>query len=138
MRIICIYLLGFLLAVVLHVTWHFALPIDHRYNLEWSYYWTLPALGFLTAGIIIARVWPRRAVATAIWVALFALVLNQGLVPMLSVLVEERRLGYPLDPVWWNGFVMSFGIGLPLLFGGAWLFRPVFKDGDRPLANLSI
>lgn len=124
MRLVGIYLLGVLLAAVLHLAWHFALPSDHPYSLDWSLYWILPAVGFLAAGMTIARLWPDRAVMTALWVAVLALVVNQGLVPVLSILIDEKRLGYPTDPVWWDGFFVSIAVGLPLLFGAAWLFRP--------------
>lgn len=91
--------LGFLrlalaLAVVIHVDWHLALPKHYPFGLGWS------------------------------GVALLAIVIAQGLVPVLEVAVSEQRLGYPTDPVRWSGFFVCIGVGLPALFAAARLCRP--------------
>ena len=124
MRRVGFFGLALALAVVIHVDWHFALPSHHPYSLGWSQHWIFAALGFFAVGWIIARVWPERSGVTALWVALFAIAIAQGLVPVLEVAVAEQRLGYPSDPVRWSGFFVCMGVGLPALFTAARFLRP--------------
>jgi hypothetical protein len=115
--------LALALAVVIHIDWHFALPKDHPYSLSWPQHWIFAALAFFAVGWLIARIWTERPELTAMWVTLLAIVIAQGLVPVLEVALSQQRLGYPSDPLRWSGFFVCIGVGLPALFAAARLFR---------------
>lgn len=115
--------LALALTVVIHLNWHLALPESHPYHLDWFPLWVLPALGFAAVGWVVARFWPERPLRTALGMALLAIVLNQGLIPLIAVAIDEGRLGYPTDPLWWSGFFVSMVVGLPALLLAAHFLR---------------
>lgn len=118
------FVLAFALAVVIHLSWHFALPRTHPYGLGWPQHWLLAAVSFFLVGGLVARVWKERAGAAALGIALLAVFIAQVSLPVLEVALSEGRLGYAGDPVRWRAFFLCVGAGLPALFAAAWALRP--------------
>lgn len=116
--------LSILLAVILHVDWHVARPAHHRLSLGWADHWVITAGLFALAGCLIARRWSRAAWKMGAIVLAAAVLLAQGLEPVLEVLFFEGRLGYPDDPGRLAVFGRTMTAAVPAFWAGLWLCRP--------------
>jgi hypothetical protein len=109
--------LSVVLATMLHADWHLARPMHHRLSLDWPYHWLATALVFAIVGWLIARRWPSRRWTLGLAVFAGAVVLAQGIEPLLEVLLYQRRLGYPNEPARWVAFGEAIVVAAPLYFG---------------------
>jgi hypothetical protein len=81
---------------------------------------------FAGAGWLIARAWPawRWPLGAVVFAA--AVVLAQGVEPVLEVVFYEWRLGYPDEPERWAAFGRAIAAAIPAYWGALWLCaRPV-------------
>lgn len=113
--------LSVLLAAALHIDWHLARPTHHRLSLGWPYHWLATALVFAVAGWIIARVWPGSRWRLGAVVFIAAILLAQGLEPMLEALIYEGRFGYDVEPARWAAFGRAVAAAIPAYWGALWL-----------------
>jgi hypothetical protein len=113
--------LSVLLAVALHADWHFARPVHHRLSLGWPYHWLVTGALFGIAGWVIARRWPAARWPLGVAVFVGAIVVAQGLEPMLEVLFYEGRLGYNSEPERWAAFGRAIAAAIPAYWGALWL-----------------
>ena len=113
--------LSLALAAVLHIDWHLARPAHHRLSLDWPYHWLATALVFGIAGCFIAQVWPARRWRLGALVFLGAVVLAQGVEPILEVLFYENRFGYAGEPERWAAFGRATAAAFAAYFGALWL-----------------
>jgi hypothetical protein len=109
--------LSVVLATMLHIDWHLARPMHHRLSLDWRYHWLATALVFAIVGWIIARHWPSHRWTLGLTVFVAAVILAQGIEPILEVLLYQQRLGYPDEPARWVAFGQSMAVAAPLYFG---------------------
>jgi hypothetical protein len=126
-------LISLALATALHVDWHLARPAHHRLSLAWPYHWVATALVFCAAGWWIGRRAYGWRVASLVFVA--AVVVAQGIEPVLEVLMYEGRLGYPDEPARWAAFGRAIVAATPAYFGCVWLCGrrpPVATTGATP------
>jgi hypothetical protein len=112
------------LTAVIHVDWHLARPAHHRLSLGWPNHWIFAVAAFALAGCLIARGWPHAPGRAALGIVGLAVLLGQGLEPVLEVLVYDGRLGYPNDPGRWGAFALCLAAGLPALVATLVLCRP--------------
>jgi hypothetical protein len=122
------------LAVVIHFGWHFSMPGDEPSALHWPQHWMLPALTFFATGGVIVRVWKLHSGPIALAVVLLAILMAQGVLPVLEFVIVRGRFGYASDPVRWQAFFLYLGIGLPALFAGVQLMRPHTRTRTSPSA----
>ena len=112
------------LAAVIHVDWHLARPAHHRLSLAWSNHWLFAAAAFAVVGWLVARGWPDAPGRAAAGIVVLAVLIGQGLEPLLEVLTYEGRFGYPNDPGRWRAFALCLAAGLPALLAALVLCRP--------------
>ena len=113
--------LSLLLAAVVHVDWHLARPLHHRLSLALPYHWLITATAFGVAGCLIARFWPAHRWALGWVVFVGALVIAQGIEPMLEALIYDGRLGYEGEPERWAAFWRSTAAAAPVYAAALWL-----------------
>ena len=126
------YLLVLVLATVIHLEWHFSLPNNHAFSLAWPQHWIVPALAFFAVGGVISRIWIEHPERTALWIALGAVAIAQGLEPILQAAILHHRLGYLSDPLRWRSFALCMAIGLPALFTAVYLLRTRARSINSP------
>lgn len=114
-------LLSVVLAALLHLDWHLARPAHHRLSLAWSEHWLATAACFAIAGWMIARTWPADRWRLGALVYVSAVILAQGIEPVLEVLFYEGRLGYPNEPERWAAFGRTMAAATPMYWGALWL-----------------
>ena len=112
------------LAAVIHVDWHLARPAHHRLSLEWPHHWLFAVAAFGVVGWLIARGWPDAPVRVAASVVALAVLLAQGIEPVLEIAMYRQRFGYPDDPERWRAFAVCLGAGVPALLTTLVLCRP--------------
>ena len=114
-------LLSVFLAAMLHLDWHLARPVHHRFSLGWSHHWLATAVAFAIVGWIIARRWPgdRWRLGGAVYVA--AVVLAQAVEPAAEVLFYEGRLGYSVGSDRWAAFGRAMVAATPVYWAALWL-----------------
>lgn len=110
-----------LLAGVLHADWHFARPTHHRLSLGWPYHWLVTAALFGIAGWLIARRWRASRWPLGVVVFVGAVVLGQGVEPMLEALVYEGRIGHDSEPARWAAFGRAIAAAIPAYWSALWL-----------------
>lgn len=124
MRRLLFAVLVLALATAVHVDWHLARPTHHRLSLGWSYHWLFAAAFFAAVGWIIARRWSTGAGHAAAWIVALALLIAQGVEPLLEVALYQHRIGYPSEPERWRAFALCVAAGLPALLLTLRLCRP--------------
>ena len=112
------------LAAVIHIDWHLARPAHHRLSLAWPNHWLFAAAAFAVVGCLIARGWPDAPGRAATGIVGLAVLLAQGLEPLLEVLTYQGRFGYPSDPGRWGAFALCLAAGLPALVAALIVCRP--------------
>ena len=113
--------LSFFLATVLHLDWHVARPMHHRLSLDWPYHWIPTALVFGAVAWLIARKWPHNAWALGTLVFVAAIVIAQGVEPLLESAFYDGVLAYDVEPEWWTTFFQSMAAATPMYWGTLWL-----------------
>jgi hypothetical protein len=113
-----------LLATAIHVDWHLARPTHHQWSLGWTQHWIFAALVFGIIGWMIARIWPERPVRVALRVVGLAVLLAQGIEPVLEVALYQHRFGFPNEPERWVVFAICLAAGLPVPGAALWFCRP--------------
>jgi hypothetical protein len=106
---------------MLHVDWHLARPEHHRLSLGWPYHWIVTAIVFGVVGWGIARMWPTARWRLGVVVFTMAVLLAQGVEPLLEVAFFQGRLGYPSDPGRWQAFGRAIAAATPAFWGAIWL-----------------
>lgn len=129
MRRLWFVLLTLILAAVIHVDWHVARPAHHRLSLGWSQHWIFAASAFAIVGWLVARLWPEQTWRVGAWLAALAIVIAQGLEPMLEVAGYQHRFGFPDEPERWVVFAICQAAGLPAYAATLWLCRPRLQRG---------
>src|SRR5918996_6155523 len=86
------------LAAAIHIDWHLARPTHHRLSLGWAEHWIFAAIAFAIAGWLIARAAPHAPWRVAAAIVGVAVLLAQGLEPVMEMVSYHSRLGYPSDP----------------------------------------
>lgn len=112
------------LAAVIHVDWHLARPVHHRLSLGWANHWIFAMVAFAIVGCLIARGWPNAPGRAAAGIVALAVILAQGVEPVLEVAIYDHQLGYPSDPGRWTAFAVCLAAGLPALLACLILCRP--------------
>ncbi|MBC7768492.1 MAG: hypothetical protein H7124_06875 [Phycisphaerales bacterium] len=112
------------LAVAVHIDWHLARPAHHRLSGNWPHHWLFAAAAFALVGWLIARWWPERPTRAAAGIVGLALVLAQGVEPVVEVAMYQHQLGYPTDPGRWTAFALCVAAGIPALLVTLILCRP--------------
>jgi hypothetical protein len=116
------------LAAVIHIDWHLARPAHHRLSLAWPQHWIFAALAFALAGWLIARGWPRAPGRAALGIVALAVLLAQGIEPVLELAIYRHRFGYPSDPGRWRAFAICMAAGVPALLATLTLCRPRVRE----------
>jgi hypothetical protein len=124
MRRVLFASLVLVLAAAVHVDWHLARPAHHRLSLAWPHHWLFAAAAFAAVGWVIARRWPEAPGRAAAGIVTLALLLAQGVEPVLEVALYEHRFGYPSEPGRWTAFGLCVAAGLPALLLALRLCRP--------------
>jgi hypothetical protein len=109
------------LAIVVHADWHFARPHHYRLSLEWSSHWLFALVSFAIAGWYIAGKWPDHPWRASIWNVVLALVIAQGIEPVLEAVIDGRGIGYLVAPERWTAFWQCVGAGVPALALAVWI-----------------
>lgn len=109
-----------ILAALVHVDWHFARPLHHRFSLAWSTHWIFCIVVFALAGWYIARRWREAPWPAAAWNVGLALFIAQIVEPVLEVAYYDHRLAYQMDPGRWTVFWVCVGTGIPALVIMIW------------------
>jgi hypothetical protein len=122
------------LAVVIHLGWHFSMPGAEPSALRWPQHWILPALTFFATGGVIVRAWKSHPGPVALAVVLLAILVAQGVLPVLEFVLVRGRFGYSSDPARWQAFFLYLGIGVPALLAGVQLLRPHTRTRTSPSA----
>jgi hypothetical protein len=112
------------LAAVIHIDWHLARPTHHRLSLGWPDHWIFAIAAFAVVGCLIARGWPDAPWRAALGIVGLAVLIAQGLEPVLEVAVYDNRFGYSNDPGRWSVFAVCLAAGLPALLATVFLCRP--------------
>lgn len=120
MRQLVSWRLVLLLATLVHIDWHFARPVHHRLSLGWSTHWLFAIACFAAAGWYIGRRWPAARWRAAAWNVGLALLIAQGLEPVLEAAFYGGRLGHPVDQERWTVFWECLAAGLPGLALVTW------------------
>jgi hypothetical protein len=116
-----IILLSLALATVLHADWHLARPAHHRLSLEWPFHWVITAAAFAVVGWWIGRQQTADRWRVAVIAFVAAVVVAQGIEPVLELLLYQGRFGYPDDPGRWAAFARAISAATPAYFGAVWL-----------------
>lgn len=114
-------LLSLLLASALHIDWHLARPAHYGLSLAWPYHWVATGILFGLTGWLIARKWPALRWRLGAVVFLAAILLAQGVEPLLEVLLDEGRLGYEVEPARWSALGRALGAATPAYWIAIWL-----------------
>jgi hypothetical protein len=112
-----------ILTTMIHVDWHFARPHHHRLSLEWSSHWLFGMVFFAVAGWYVARRWSDRPWRAAAWNVALALIIAQGIEPVLEAAYSGQRLGYSVGSERWLAFWQCVGAGLPTFVLALWATR---------------
>ena len=112
------------LAAAIHIDWHLARPVHHRLSLGWPNHWIFAIAAFALVGCLIARGWPDAPARAAAGIVGLAVLLAQGLEPLLEVAIYDHQLGYPSDPGRWGAFALCLATGVPALVTTLILCRP--------------
>jgi hypothetical protein len=115
--------LSLLLAAALHVDWHVARPAHHRLSLDWPYHWIATALVFGAVAWLIARKWPRSMWQLGAVVFVGAVLIAQGIEPMLEAAIYDHRFGYEGEPERWRVFFKTLAAATPVYWTALWLAR---------------
>lgn len=113
-----------ILASAIHVDWHLARPAHHRLSLEWPYHWLATALVFAATGWMIARFWPAIRWRMGAIVFIAAVVLAQGIEPVLEMVFYMGRFSYPDEPLRWAAFGRAIAASTPAFVATLWLCVP--------------
>jgi len=111
------------LAMLVHVDWHFARPLHHRLSLDWSSHWLFGIAFFAAAAWYVARRWPEARWRAAAWNVGLALVVAQGIEPVLEAAYYDHQLRYDVEPERWRALWQTLGAGIPALALVLWFFR---------------
>ena len=76
-----------LIAVIVHVDWHFGRGHDHHLSLSLRYHWMLGLVAFFLLALFCARKWPRNAVVAALVNGILGLFIGQIVEPLLEVVL---------------------------------------------------
>jgi hypothetical protein len=117
------------LAAAIHIDWHLARPVHHRLSLGWPNHWIFAIVAFALVGCLIARGWPDAPGRAAAGIVGLAVLLAQGLEPLLEVAIYDQQLGYPGDPGRWSAFAVCLAAGVPALLACLILCRPRAHNG---------
>ncbi|HJU68434.1 MAG TPA: hypothetical protein VJ650_09300 [Gemmatimonadaceae bacterium] len=117
------------LAAVIHIDWHLARPVHHRLSLGWTDHWIFAVAAFAIVGCLIARGWPDAPARAAAGIVGLAVLLAQGVEPVLEVAFYDHQLGYPDDPGRWGAFALCLAAGLPALVATLVVCRPRARSG---------
>lgn len=101
-----------LLVVVIHVDWHFARPLHHRWSLDLEWHWLLAIPVFALAAAYLRRRSPGRLWEAAAANLLLATVGAQVVEPILEELYYEHSLVLMTDPLRWTVFAQFVAAGL--------------------------
>ena len=119
------------IAVLMHVDWHFARPAHHRLSLEWSNHWIFALIFFGAAGRYAAYRWHPRGWSAPLVNLGAALLLAQGVEPVLESLYYDHRFAYPADPTRWRAFFLAIATGIPAFLVMYGLMRSRFRPPPR-------
>lgn len=114
-------------ALLVHVDWHFARPAHHRLSLEWSNHWVFALLSFGAAGRYAAYRWRGLGWDAPVINLGIALLLAQGVEPVLESLYYDHRLAYAVDAERWQAFLLAMAAGIPAFLVMYGLMRSRFR-----------
>jgi hypothetical protein len=100
-----------ILAAFVHIDFHLARPADHHWSFGLSWHWVMCAVVFGLAGWYLARRSPADRWRAAFVNVLIALVIGQGVEPLLEQLYFNQRLAYDVSPDRWVAFWWCAGVG---------------------------
>jgi hypothetical protein len=115
------------IAVLIHVDWHFARSADHWMSLEWPNHWIFALLFFGAAGRYAAYRWHGHGWDAPLINLGVALLLAQGDEPVLESLYYDHRLAYVVEPERWQAFLLAMGAGIPAFLVMYGLMRSRFR-----------
>ena len=124
--------LSLLLAAGIHVDWHLARSHHHRLSLEWREHWMFALALFALVGMIVARVWAAERWGAGAWVLAAAVVVAQGVEPVLEAVIYDHRLAYEVEPARWMVFWLCLAVGIPAYALALWLCAPPAARDARP------
>ena len=113
--------LSLFLAAMVHIDWHLARPLHHRFSLALPYHWVVTATVFGIVGCLIARRWPEHRWTLGGVVLAGALVLAQGVEPVLEALIYDGRFAYEGEPERWAAFWRTVAASAPVYAATLWL-----------------
>ena len=107
--------LALVLAVGIHIDWHFARPLHHRLSLGWEQHWIFAALLFAGVASLVALRWPSsERWRVGAWVLFWGVVIAQVVEPVVTRAIYEHRVAYLIDePGRWRVFFESLAAGIP-------------------------
>jgi hypothetical protein len=115
------------IAVLMHVDWHFARPHHHRLSLEWANHWIFAMLSFGAAGRYAAYRWHARGVSAPLINLAAALILAQGVEPLLEGAYYDHQFAYAVGAERWHAFLLSVAAGIPAFLIMYGLMRSRFR-----------
>jgi len=101
-----------ILAAFVHIDFHLARPAHEHWSFGLSWHWAICAVVFGLAGWYLARRSPADRWRAAIVNVAIALVLGQGVEPMLEQAYFNQRLAYYVSADRWDAFWLCAGAGL--------------------------
>lgn len=114
-RLLVSWWLVLLLAVVLHVDWHAGRPDHFRLSLAWPLHWVIGLVAGGALAFHARRAWPDRYAAAVLANGVVAVLLGQGIEPLLEVLFYGEPFAVVLPLERWRIFIEFAAAG----FGGA-------------------
>jgi len=115
------------MTVLIHVDWHFARPAHHRLSLEWANHWIFALLFFGAAGRYAAYRWHGRGLSAPLINLGAALILAQGVEPLLESAYYGHRFGYEVESARWHAFFVTMAAGIPAFVVMYGLMRSRFR-----------
>jgi len=115
-----------LIALLVHLDWHFGRGHHHRLSLGWPYHWVLGLLSFFVLARFCARKWPEAPVLAAFTNGLAGLLVGQVIEPFLEILGYHLPLGRMYSAERWYVFFQFLAAALVGLLAGlvVWARRP--------------
>lgn len=129
--------LSLLLAAVLHLDWHLARPTHHRLSLGWPYHWVATALLAGAIAWLIARGWRHHAWQTGAFVFVAAVIIAQGVEPLLEAAFYDHRLAYEVEPERWHTLFVTLMAATPVYWATLWATLRTSPPPPRAHASLS-
>lgn len=119
-----VLLAALVLAAGIHTDWHLARPHHHRLSLAWREHWIFAIAVFAAVGWFVARTWPRTRWRDGAWTLALAILIGQGVEPVLEMVLYRGVLGYPNEPDRMAVFLLCIAVGIPAFAGALWLCAP--------------